>query len=145
MIELNENHKRSMLSGFRRVDDLLSDIEKVMATSAYPPSPFQKYLPDVTPAQQKIIKAEIIHIRAEMQRILEKKDIKIENMNISAKRAVSNAIHFANMAIEEIGPKHMTGYGKLTETGVSELNEVTSRMQKLLRQILDIFTCRNET
>lgn len=67
MTEWNENHKRSLLSGFRRVDDLLSDIEKVMETSVSPPSPFQKYVPDITPEQQKIIAAEIANIRAEMR------------------------------------------------------------------------------
>jgi hypothetical protein len=30
----------------------------------------------------------------------------------------------------------MKGYGELTEEGERELNEVVSRMQKLLRQIL---------
>lgn len=41
------------------------------------------------------------------------------------------------MAIEEIGPKQMTGYGKLTETGVGELNKVVSQMQKMLKKILE--------
>jgi len=145
MTELNENHKRSLLSGFRRVDYLLSDIEKVMATSVDPPSPFQKYVPDITSAQQKIIAAEIAYIRAEMRRILENKGIEIDHAGISAVRAVSNAIHFADMAIEEMGPKHMRGYGKLTEEGIRELNEVTSRMQKLLTRILDVFICRTAT
>jgi hypothetical protein len=130
---LNENHKRSLLSGFRRVDDLLSDIERIMTTSVNPTSPFRKYIADMTPEQQKIVASKIAHIRAVMCHILQGKGVSIDHLGIMA---VSNAIHFADMAVEEMGPKHMRGYGVLTEGAVKELNEVASQMQKLLEQML---------
>ena len=136
MTELNENHKRSLLIGFRYVDDLLSDIERIMATSMDPQSPFENYVADIRPAQQKIIAAEIAHIRAVMCRILESKGINIKHPGISAVNAVRTAIHFADIAMEEKRPKYMRGYGELTEEAVRELNEVASQMQKLLKQIL---------
>ena len=136
MTELNENHKRTLLAGFRYVDDLLSDIERIMATSMDPLSPFEKYVADIRPAQQKIIAADIAHIRIVMCRILESKGIKINHPGISALSAVRTAIHFADIAMEEKRPKYMRGYGELTEEAVRELNEVASQMQKLLKQIL---------
>ena len=136
MTELNENHKRSLLIGFRYVDDLLSDIERIMATSMDPQSPFEQYIADIRPAQQKIIAAEIAHIRIVMCRILESKGINIKHPGISAVNAVRTAIHFADIAMEEKRPKYMRGYGELTEEAVRELNEVASQMQKLLKQIL---------
>lgn len=136
MTELNENHKRSLLIGFRYVDDLLSDIERIMATSMDPQSPFEQYVVDIRPAQQKIIAAEIAHIRIVMCRILESKGIKINNPGISALNTIRTAIHFADIAMEEKRPKYMRGYGELTEEAVRELHEVASQMQKLLKQIL---------
>jgi len=137
MTELNENHKHTLLIGFRYVDDLLSDIERIMATPAAPQSPFPKYVADITPAQQKTIEAAIAHIREKMCRILESKGIKIKHRGIRAVEAVRTAIHFADMAMEEKRPKHMKGYGELTEEATRELNEVVSQMQKLLKQILE--------
>ncbi|MBM4271246.1 MAG: hypothetical protein FJ139_03685 [Deltaproteobacteria bacterium] len=134
--ELNKDHKRRLLIGLRYVNDLLADIEGIMATSVDPQVPFPKYVADITPAQRKIITAEIAHIREEMYRILENKNIKIDPPFISAVRAVQNAIHFADIAMEEMRPKYMRGYGELTGEAVRDLDEVVSRMQKLLRQIL---------
>ena len=136
MTELKENHKRTLLIGFRYVDNLLSDIERIMATPANPQSPFPKYVADITPAQQKTIKAEIMHIREVMCSILESKGIKIMHPEISAAKAVRTAIHFADIAMEEKKPRYMKGYGELTEEAMIELNEVVSQMQKLLKQIL---------
>jgi hypothetical protein len=136
MTELNENHKRTLLAGFRYADDLLSDIERIMATSMDPQSPFEQYVADIRPAQQKIIAAEIAHIRIVMCRILESKGINVKHPGVSALSAIRTAIHFADIAVEEKRPKYMRGYGELTEEAVRELNEVASQMQKLLKQIL---------
>jgi len=136
MTDLNENHKRTLLIGFRYVDDLLSDIERIMATSMDPQSPFEKYVADIRPAQQKIIAADIAHIRIVMCRILESKGINVKHPGMSALSAIRTAIHFADIAMEEKRPKYMRGYGELTEEAVRELNEVASQMQKLLKQIL---------
>jgi hypothetical protein len=136
MTELNENHKQRLLIGFRYINDLLSDMERVMATPADVVSPFQIYVGDVTQVQQKIIAAEIDHIRVVIRRILENKDIKIDQPAISAVKAVRNSVYFADMAIEKMKPKHMRGYGALTDKATRELDEVASQMQGLLKQIL---------
>lgn len=138
MTELTENHTRTLLTGFRYVNDLLSDIERVMATPENPETPFPKYIKDITPAQQKIIAAEIAHIRVVMRRILEDKGIKITHPRISAADAIRTAIHFADIAMEEKRPKHMKGYGELTEEAKRELNDITSEMQALLKKILKV-------
>jgi len=135
MTDLKENHKRSLLIGFRYVDDLLSDIERIMATSMDPQSPFEQYVADIRPAQQKIIAAEIAHIRIVMCRILESKGINVKHPGISAVNAVRTAIHFADIAMEEKRPKYMRGYGALTEKATVELNEIVSDIQELFRQM----------
>jgi hypothetical protein len=136
MSELNENHKRTLMIGFRYVDDLLSDIENIMSTPVHPLSPFEKHVADITPEQRKIIAAEITLARAMMCRILESKGIKIRHPEISAANAVRTAIHFADIAMEEKRPKYMKGYGELTEEAKRELDEVVAEMKKPLEQIL---------
>jgi len=134
--ELNENHKSTLLIGFRYVDGLLSNIEEIMATSMEPRSPFDKYIADITPEQQKAMAAEIKSMRAGMCRILEDKGVEIDYHGISAVHAVRTALHFADIAIEERRPKYMKGYGELSDMAAMELNKITSEMQKQLRQLL---------
>lgn len=43
MTELNENHQRAVMIGFRYIDELLSDIERILAASEAPQTPFPKY------------------------------------------------------------------------------------------------------
>jgi len=140
MTELNENHKRTLLIGFRYVDDLLSDIERIMATPVDRQSPFEKYVADITPAQQKIIAADIAHIRVVMCSILESKGIRIHHPGISAVDAIRTAIHFADIAMEEKRPKYMRGYGELTDVAATELNEIVSEMQELLKRMNYLLT-----
>ena len=137
MTELTENHKRTLLIGFRYIDDLLSDIERIMMTAVNSSSPFPKYIADITPVQEKAIEVEIALIRTVMCRILESKGIKMKHPRISAAEAVRTAIHFADIAVEEKRPKYMKGYGVLTEEAKIELNEVVSQMQKLLKGVLE--------
>jgi len=144
MTELNENHKRTLLIGFLYVDDLLSDIERIMAMPTYRKSPFHKYVADITPAQQKIIDADIAHIRVVMCRILEDKGIKIDHPDISAVEAVRTAIHFADIAMEEKRPKYMRGYGELSDQAAMELNDIVSEMQGLLKQMNSLFTRKHD-
>lgn len=138
MTELNNTHKRSFLIGLQRIDDMLSEIERVIGTSEDFRSPFRKYVTDITEAQQETIAGAIEHMRQEICRILASKDIEIDHPGISAIRAVRNAIYFADMAAEEMRPKYMKGYGALTEGAKRELNEVASHLQELLTQMLDI-------
>ncbi|MEN6319402.1 MAG: hypothetical protein ABFD82_11690 [Syntrophaceae bacterium] len=138
MTELTENHKHTLLIGFRYVDDLLSNIERVMAIPENPETPFPKYIADITPVQQKIIEAEIAHIRVVMRRILEDKGISIKHPRISARDAIRTAIHFADIAMEEKKPKYMKGYGELTEEAKRELNDIASQMQQLLKEMLKV-------
>ncbi|HVO68356.1 MAG TPA: hypothetical protein VMT12_17910, partial [Syntrophales bacterium] len=59
---------------------------------------------------------------------------------ISAVDAIRTAIHFADIAMEEKRPKYMRGYGELTDVAATELNEIVSEMQELLKRMNYLLT-----
>ncbi|MBN1548276.1 MAG: hypothetical protein JW902_16620 [Syntrophaceae bacterium] len=136
MTDLNENHKRRLLIGFYYMNDLLSEMERILAVDQDRQAVFPKYVPDVTFTQQKDIAITIELIRDEMHRILRDKDIPIRPADISAIKAVSNIVHFLDMAGEEMRPKYMRGYGALTVDASSELDEIVSIMKRMHGRIL---------
>jgi hypothetical protein len=137
---LNENHQRHLLSTFQYVDNLLSEAERIMA-SAGSASPFQEHSQDTTPIQRKVTHDYIVRVRDAMQRILEELKIPLRPPISGALWAARGHLSFAGIAITEIAPEHMQGYGQFSEDDartmdsiVAELNAELSRITEYLAQ-----------
>jgi GTPase Era involved in 16S rRNA processing len=137
---LNENHQRHLLSTFQYVDNLLSEAERIMA-SAGSASPFQEYSQDTTPIQRKVTHDYIVRVREAMRCILEELKIPLRPPISGALWAARGHLSFAGIAIAEIAPEHMRGYGQFSEDDartmdsiVAELNAGLSRITEYLAQ-----------
>lgn len=137
---MNENHQRHLLSTFQYVDNLLSEAERIMA-SASSASPFQEYSQDTTPIQRKVTHDYSLRVRQAMRRILEELEIPQKQPISGALWAARGHLNFANIAIAEIEPEHMRGYGQLSDEDaraleriVAELNAELSRIANYLAQ-----------
>ena len=137
---LNENHQRHLLSTFQYVDNLLSEAERILA-SAGAASPFQEYSQDTTPIQRKVTHDYIVRVREAMRRILEELKIPLRPPISGALWAARGHLSFAGIAIAEIAPEHMRGYGQFSEDDartmdsiVAELNAELSRITEYLAQ-----------
>ena len=140
---MNENHQRHLLATFQHVDNLLSEADHILA-SAGSPSPFQEYSQDSTPVQRKVTHDYILRVRETMRRILDGLKIPPKPPVSGALWAARNHLSFAGIAIAEIEPKHMLGYGKLSDEDqqtldriVAELNSVLNRLNTYLAQGTD--------
>ena len=67
---LNEGHERRLLTSCQYADKLLAEIESVL-DSAASKSTFQKYEPDISPLQAKIVRDYIARIRDHLVRVLD--------------------------------------------------------------------------
>jgi len=140
---MNENHQRHLLTTFHYVDNLLSEADHILA-SAGSASPFQEYSQDSTPVQRKVTHDYILRVREAMRRILEELKIPLKPPISGALWAARNHLAFAGIAIAEIEPRHMLGYGKLLgeerqtlDKIVAELNAVLNRLKAYLAQGTD--------
>jgi GTP-binding protein EngB required for normal cell division len=137
---VNENHHRHLVISFQYIDKLLSDAERIV-TSAGSTSPFQEYSPDSTPVQRRVIQDYVTRVREAMERILDEQKIPRRPPVCGTLWAARGQVTFAEIAVAEIEPRHMTGYGPLSpadnatlEGIVSELNRLLNRIGKLLEQ-----------
>ena len=128
---MNESQQRHLLMTFHHVDHLLSESERILASTPSPSS-FQEYIQDSTPVQRKVMHDYILRVREAMRRILNELNIPPKSPTSGAVWAARNHLAFASLAIVEIEPKNMKGYGELSEADKQVLNRITAELNELL-------------
>lgn len=133
-MELSENHKNHILSTFQYIDNLFSDIEKILSATRCPAF-FKTYLPDIPPKRQAAILEGITELRGVMRALLDDLEIALPQPHVGALRAVLTAITFADIALEELNTKHMKGYGPVSPGGSIELDEFVRGLQATMGRL----------
>jgi GTP-binding protein EngB required for normal cell division len=131
---LNSSHKLHLLSSFKYVDELLSDIESVLASSTSK-SPFPKYQGDLSPVQIKVVQDYVARIRAQMLQVLKSQGISPPGPRFGAAHSIRVNLEFAEVAFDECRPDALRGYGKVPESLIPELNGLVEEMRSLLRKL----------
>jgi len=131
---LNSSHKLHLLTSFKYADELLSDIESVLASAASK-SPFPKYREDLSPVQIKVVQDYIARIRAQMIQVLKSQGISPPEPRFVATRSVRVNLEFANVAFDECRPAALRGYGEVPESAIPELNGLVEEMRGLVRKL----------
>ncbi|MCZ2074184.1 MAG: dynamin family protein [Bryobacterales bacterium] len=131
---LNESQQRHLLTNVQYADKLLSEIEEIL-TAASSKSPFPKYQVDVTPAQTKVIQDYIARIRAQMLRVLEGQQIPVPGPQFGAIHSIRVTLAFVRIALIEIGPKYMRGYGEVPTFAVAELEGLVTELNALVDKL----------
>ena len=89
----------------------------------------------MTSVQKNFVLDRIRHIREAMCRILAEKGVVIKGHPSKTSHSLHTKIYFADMAFERLKPKHMRGYGDLTDEARLELDTIVTELQGLLKQI----------
>jgi GTP-binding protein EngB required for normal cell division len=129
--ELNENQQRRLRVSCQYVDKLLADIDDILHASISQ-SPFPRYIVDVSPAQVRVLEDYIRRIRSQLVHTIAWQKMHPEPPNIPATRAVATNLSFIDIAIEELRPKYMRGFGEVPEDAVAELNGVVHELRSLV-------------
>lgn len=131
---LNEAQRRRLLSSARYIDQLLSEIESIL-NSADSKCLFPKYRLDVTPAQAKLIRNSIARLRELLARALDKLGVIHQGPPFDALRSIRITLGFVQVAVEEMAPKYLRGYGSLPQSTVSQLQGVCTELEGLLKRL----------
>lgn len=131
---MNENHQRHLRATFQHVDNLLSEAERILI-SADSASPFQEYSQDSTPVQRKVTHDYILRVREAMRRVLAESNIPLSPPISGALWAARSHVSFAGIAIAEIEPEPMRGYGKLAEADETALNKIVAELNAVLNRL----------
>jgi GTP-binding protein EngB required for normal cell division len=131
---LNSAQERRLRITCEYVDKLLSDVENSLH-STESKSPFPKYIPDISPLQRKTIEDFIARIRARLVSALDAQNIEHKPPFIPLSRSIHAAATFMDIAIHELRPKYMRGYGELQPGAESELNGIVGELAGIVSKL----------
>ena len=137
---LNENQGRHFLSSCRYVDRLLSDMEAILA-SGESGSPFNRFVQDGTPADRRVITDYIARIRREIVKALASEGIHPPAPAVSVSHALRTHLSFIDVAVEELKPGYMRGYGALADAAADRLSGLMAELQATIAK-LDLHLAR---
>lgn len=131
---LNESQQRRLRITCEYIDKLLSDVESILHVSGSRAA-FPKYIPNVPPAQRRTIEDYIARIRARLVQTLQGQHIQREPASIPATRAIHANLTFVDIAVEELRPRYMRGYGALPSEVETELNGIVGELETLVAKL----------
>jgi GTP-binding protein EngB required for normal cell division len=132
---MNENHARNLVTTFRHMDNLLSEAEHIMATAGGS-SPFAEYTQDSTPLQRKVIHDYIERVRQAMGRAMEGLGLPRPAPVCGALWAASGQLTFTQIAVAEMEPQRLRGYGALSDEDIKAINEVVAELNAAIERLL---------
>lgn len=126
---LNENQQRRLRVTCEHIDRILSEIENVLG-EAGSEAAFPSYIPDITVTQQRAVEDYIANVRIRLTRTLDRQGIPSNPPAIPISRAIRSRLYSIDIAAEEIKPRHMRGFGKVSATAATELNIFVGELQE---------------
>jgi len=124
---MNDNHQRHLLVTFRHIDNLLSEAERVLATAGSA-SPFAECTQDSTPVQRKVIHDYLQRVREAMAHAMADLSLPRPAPICGALWAARGHISFASIAVAEMEPQGMRGYGALSEADAKAIDGVVAEL-----------------
>ena len=133
---LNENQQRRLRVTCQHIDHLLSEIENALNEAASKAA-LPTYIPDITPAQQKAVEDYIACVREQLTQTLDNQGISPGPPGIPVSRSIRTRLCSIDIAVEEIRPRHMRGFGKVSTAAATELNSFAEEMQTRANNLHD--------
>lgn len=131
--EFNEPQKRRLLSSASYVDKLLIDIEQILSASTS--GGFPKYKNPLAPVQIKVLRDYIRRLRQQILHVLNELSVPLPEARFDSTFSIQVTLQFVEVALEEIAPERLTGYGSVPESLVKPLRGGIQEMKGIVRQI----------
>lgn len=128
---LNDAQQRRLLASAKYADELLSEIEAIL-TAAESKSAFPKYRPDLTLHQARLIRSHIARFRNHLTRVLAAVGVHHQGPAFGSLHSVRVTLTLIRVAVQEMAPEYLRGYGELREEAVAELRGLSAELQGLL-------------
>jgi hypothetical protein len=128
---LNEFQARRLRVTCHYIDRLLAEIEEILHASASKTA-FPRFSSDVAPDQHETIEDYIARLRAQLVRVLDDQGVPRAEPPIPASRAIRVALGAIDIAVEELKPHYMRGYGELPAAAAAELTGIVGELSDLV-------------
>jgi GTP-binding protein EngB required for normal cell division len=116
------------------VDKVIGEIEQVLHSAASKAA-FPRYIQDITPTQRRTIEDYLTRIRAQLARVLDGQGIPRPEAWVPTSRAVYTALTTIDIALEELRPRYMKGYGEVAPELATELEGISAELRGLVERL----------
>ena len=134
-ITLNPSQRQHLLITCKYIDKLLGDVEQTLDAAASK-SVFPNYVDDIAPVHRKAIEDYIARIRGQLLQVLAGQSLAPEKPGISAAHSTHVNLTFVGIAIAELAPHYMRGYGPVSEQGAADLKGIVAELQSAVNEML---------
>jgi hypothetical protein len=132
--QLNEAQQRRLIITCKYIDSLLSDMEHALRTKTSK-SPFPRYDVDVTAEQAQEIEGYIRRLRSQLLQILDWQHLKPEPPEIPLTRSIATELAFIEVAVDELRPRHLRGFGVVPADAVDALNDEIHKLHAIIKNM----------
>lgn len=133
-ITLNPSQRQHLLTTCKHIDKLLGDMEETLNAAASR-SVFPSYAGDITPLRRKTIEDYIARLRGQLLQVLAGQSLGPEKPRISASHSIHVGLTFVEIAVAELAPHYMRGYGPVSEQGAADLHGVVAELQSAVKEL----------
>lgn len=131
---MNAYHRQSIGVAFHHIDERLSQIEAIL-NAVGGKSPFSRYAFDVGPMERNAVIGYIQRLRERMWAAVERLEIPPENHKVSAAWVICTTLIDVSIALCEIEPQRMIGYGAIDEESAIVLSGILSDLNRLVNSL----------
>lgn len=132
--DLNENQRRSLSVLVRHVAKLLEEIDRLL-DAARRPSPFNRLVSDVTPAQAGVVRDYVDKARRALLAAAGRHRLDVAGSPLDVRHAIDIQAVMASIAVEESRPKRLRGYGTLDPSVAEEVDRTCDEIDRALREL----------
>lgn len=134
---LNPSQRQRLMVSCKHIDRLLGDIEATLNIAASH-SVFPNYANDIGSDERQAIERHVAKLRSQLVGILADQSLAPEAPQISASHSIYVGLTFIEIAIAELAPEHMRGYGPVSPEGAQDLNAVIAELQSAVRDLFAV-------
>jgi hypothetical protein len=133
-VTLNPSQRQRLLITCKHIDKLLGDIEDTLH-AASSCSVFPAYVSDITAPQRQAIEERISRLRAHLLQVLSGQALAPEQPHIPASHSIEVALTFVEISIAELAPRHMRGYGPVSEKAAADLHGIVAGLNRAVQEL----------
>jgi hypothetical protein len=130
---LNENHRRRLVAAFGHADELLN--RGLDAIAPLRPAKFPRYVRDMSPSDVHRVETYVEKIRNQIYALIQRLDLKVPSPTIASSWVLKTGLISLDIALEDLYPDQMKGYGAMDEATAKELTLTLQEIRRLLNQL----------
>lgn len=138
----NEPQQRRLLATASYIDKLLLEIDQILAAFLLGAVP--KYKNPLAPVQVRVVRDYVKRLRQQIVRVLADLDVALPKPRFDSTFSIKVTLQFIEVALEEIAPERLIGYGSVPQSLMEPLAGGIQEMKGIVRQMSSYLSQRVE-